>query len=96
MAVIIFAAKELTFAQRMGHDIRAVHDESKSVTENSGPEKTWPGAPTCLFRGKEVPALITCTKKGSITSEILKLVFKRLDDLNLYDRSEGKTPMALI
>jgi len=48
-----------------------------------------------MLSGKEVPALIVCTTKDSITSEILKEDFKRLDDLNVYPRTASLTPMAL-
>ena len=52
MAIIIFAAEELSFEQRMGHDIRSSYVESKSIEYNSGKGKTFPGGPTCIFRGK--------------------------------------------
>ena len=87
MCIIIFAGEELTFEQRMGHDIRVEYDKTMNVTQNSGQGKTFPGAPTCTFRGKTIPALVTCSKKGSITSEILTAAFKRLDDLRLYERT---------
>ena len=51
MVIIIFAALELSFIQRMGHDVRVEYDENGSVTENSGPGKSFPGAPICHFRG---------------------------------------------
>ena len=95
MAIIIFAGEELSFEQRMGHDIRVPFDTTKSVTENSGPGKTFPGAPTCSFRGKTIPALIACSKKGSITSDILKCAFERLDQLGVYERRPNLKPMAL-
>ena len=76
MCIVIFAAEELTFAQRMGYDIRAPYDDSKSITENSGRGKAFPGAPTCLFRGKQIPDLIAVSPKGSITSEILNVRLK--------------------
>ena len=95
MAIIIFAGEELSFEQRMGHDIRVPFDTTKSVTENSGPGKTFPGAPTCSFRGKAIPALIACSKKGSITSDILKSAFERLDQLGVYERRPNLKPMAL-
>ena len=63
----------------MGHDIRATFDETNSITANSGPGKTFPGGPLCYFCGKTVPALITSSKKGSITSDILKAAFERLN-----------------
>ena len=95
MAIIIFAAEELTFEQRMGHDIRIPYDNNGSVSENSGPGKVFPGGPCCLFRGKMIPALITCSKKGSITSDILKAAFERLDELGIYERTASLTPFAL-
>ena len=36
MCIIIFAAEELTFEQRMGSDIRVPFDGSKIIKENSG------------------------------------------------------------
>ena len=71
MAIVIFAAKELSFIQRMGHDIMIDFDKTSTITEISGVGKAFPGGPTCIFRGKEIPALITCSPKGSITSSIL-------------------------
>ena len=64
MYIITFAAEELTFEQRMGSDIRVTYDDSKTIKENSGGEgKRFPGGPSCMFRGVEIPALVTCTKK---------------------------------
>ena len=95
MAIIIFAAEELTFEQRMGHDIRVPFDEDVPIRANSGPGKTFPGGPTCIFRGKVIPALITCNTKGSITSEILKHAFERLDNLDVFPRTPQLNPFAL-
>ncbi len=81
MCIIIFAAEELTYGQQMGHNIQANFEEERSVRENSGPGKSFPGAPSCQFRGKDIPSLIACSPKGSITSEILKQALKRLDEL---------------
>jgi len=95
MAIVIFATKELSFIQRMGHDIMVDYDNTVSVTENSGVGKSFPGGPTCLFRGKEIPALITCSPKGSISSSILRTAFERLDDLGVYERTPTLRPFAL-
>jgi hypothetical protein len=73
----------------MGHDIRADFDKEGSVRENSGPGKAFPGAPSCHFRGKDIPSLIACSPKRSITSEILKQALKRLDKLGIYERVSG-------
>ena len=72
MAIIIMLAEELTFEQRMGSDIRAPFDDTLSINDNCGPGKRFPGGPSCTFCGKVIPALITTSPKGSITSEILK------------------------
>ena len=84
IAIIIFAAEELTFEQQTRHDIHVPFDQGLLIVANSGPGKTFPGGPSCTFRGKVIPALITSSKKGSITSKILKHAFERLDQLNIY------------
>ena len=79
----------------MGHDIRVPFDQGLLIAENSGPGKTFSGGSSCTFRGKVIPALITASTKGSITSEILKHAFERLDQLNIYPRTPQLTPFAL-
>jgi hypothetical protein len=78
---------------RLGYDHQAniPYNKHKTLQENMGPGKALPaGAPrACFFRGKEVPALVAMTKKGSMTSEVLALVLQRLDDLEVYERVEG-------
>jgi len=95
MCIVIFAAEELTFEQRMGRDIHVPYNESKTVSQNSGAGKTFPGGPSCMFRGVSVPALVTCSSKGSITSDILTAAFKRLDDLGIYCCTPNLKPFAL-
>ena len=58
-------------------------------------EKSFHGGPSCIFRGVSVPALIACSPKGSITSEILTAAFRRLDNLNMYRRTPTLNPFAL-
>ena len=95
MVIIIFAVEELTFEQQMGHGICVPFNEEVSIAKNSGPGKTLPGGLSCTFRGKVIPALITSSKKGSITSEILKHAFERLDQLGIYACTPELTPFAL-
>jgi hypothetical protein len=78
MCIIIFVAEELTYGQRMGHGIRADFNKEGSVRENCGPGKAFPGAPSCQFLGKDIPFLIACSPKRSITSEILRQALKQL------------------
>jgi len=79
----------------MGHDIRVPYDKHGSVSENSGAGKIFPSGPCCAFRGKLTPALVTCSKKGSITLDILKSAFERLDKSNIYKRTTTLKPFAL-
>ena len=79
----------------MGHTIHVPFNELASITENSGPGKTFPGGPLCTFCGKVIPALITCSKKGSITPDIIKHAFKRLDQLGIYTHTPELTPFTL-
>jgi len=96
MAIVIFAADELSFVQRMGHDIRAMYDHDGHISVNCGEGKPFPGGPTCFFRGEVVSALITSSTKGSITSEILRKAFERLDGVGIYDQTQGRRTMALV
>ena len=71
MCIIILSAKEFTFSQRMGYGIHARYNENK-IIKNSGKGEALPGAPTFFFCGKNIPALVVMSPKGSTTSEILK------------------------
>ena len=82
MCVIVFAADELTFEQRMGFDITVKYNENKPVEENVGPQKI-PGSPICYFKGRTIPPLVCCSPKGSITSMILRTIFEPLDDIGV-------------
>ena len=48
-----------------------------------------------MFRGVSMPILVICSPKGRITSDILTAVFKRLDDLGVYQRTPILTPFTL-
>lgn len=98
MCIVIFAGKEIGVADALGFDHRAdiPYDTNSTLEDNAGPGKALPGLPTCTFRGKEVPALLAVTPKGSMTSEILMSALKKLDDLGIYERiPDGPTPMCV-
>ena len=46
MCIIIFAAEELSFEQRMGSDICIPFDNTKNIRENFGPGKRFSGGPS--------------------------------------------------
>ena len=90
MCAIIFAASELTQELQFGIDVRAPMVEGDdSLRGNYGPGKRYPGAPICNFRGTIVPPFVCCSPKGGITSELLKGMVERMDQLNLFPRVPG-------
>lgn len=62
--------------------------------ESSGQREISPEAPTCKFRGKVIPALVTRFLKGAIASEIPVVVFERIYSVGVYERAIVLTRMA--
>ena len=100
MCVIIFAGTIENKLWETGIDIFATAEgevgDDDFFENNSGPGKRFPGGPTCIFQGKELPCLIRWSKKGSITSEILTDIIATLDQYGVFDRSDGAKPFLLI
>jgi hypothetical protein len=48
-------------------------------------DQMFPFGPTCTFNGNQVPTFITCSKNGSITSQLLTNMLSKLNDLQLLD-----------
>ena len=69
---------------------------SDLLTANMGPGKAFPGGPTCEFNGNEIPAFVTHSESGGITSEILVEVLEHLDHHKAASRNEGDPPPCLI
>ena len=63
---------------------------------NYGEGKFFPGGPKCEYRGKQVPCFIRWSKKGGITSEILKQILETIDHLGLVTRTEGRLPALIV
>jgi hypothetical protein len=55
----------------------------------------FPFGPTCSFNGSEVPTVDTCNKNGRIASQLLTNILSKMDDLDLFDRSDGVSPFLL-
>ena len=88
MCVIIFAGEQPSTLLETGMDVFADvvrnNDDADFFENNSGPNKLYPGGPTCSFKGKEVPCLVRWTTKGSINGTILVEMLKTLDELGIY------------
>jgi hypothetical protein len=78
-------------------DMKVLEDEIEQMKdENSnGVDHMFPFGPTCIFNGTEVPIFVTCSKNGSITSHLLTNMLCKMDDLELFDRSDGVNPFLL-
>ena len=100
MCVVIFSGKREQAIMETGMDMFAdqegnVRDED-FVNKNKGQGKRYPGGPTCVFQGKEIPCLTRWSEKGSITAEILVEILATLDHYGVMDRSEGRRPFLLL
>ena len=100
MCVVIFSGKrenilwetEIDFFAKTESDV----SDAKYFEKNSGANKRFPGGPTCIFQGKEVPCLTRWSEKGSITSAILVDILATLDHIGVFDRINGKLSFLLL
>jgi hypothetical protein len=76
--------------QGLETEIEEIKDE-----QSNGIGRMFPFGPTCTFNSIEVPMFVTCTKNGSITSELLANMLQRMGDFLLFDRSQGISPFLL-
>ena len=102
MCVVIFAGESRNLEMEMGVDmfVDAVGEVSDKMfyKNNMGKGKLFPGGPTCVFRGVEVPCFCRYSSNGSINTTILKEILETLDVKNIYtnERAKGKTPFILL
>jgi len=99
MCAVIFASQTLTVEERLGIDIfaRAPTKAGTALFGNYGEGKYFPGGPTCTFRGCKIPCYVTATPKGSITSEVLRNMLRRIDQTGACPRVPGgSTPFLLL
>jgi hypothetical protein len=55
-----------------------------------------PGGPKCSYHGKEIPCFVGCSPNASITSEMLAAMLQMMDELEVFDRSDGVNPFLLL
>ena len=78
-----------------GVDVES-HDQIQYLEQNSGPGKAFPGGPECDVGGKKVPCFVTSSPHGGITGEILAATLRRMDQLELFERSGAVKPFLLL
>ena len=100
MCVVIFSGKRRNTMVETGIDMFAEEfgevSDKDYILKNSGKNKRFPGGPTCTHRGIDIPCLCEWTENGSITSDILRKVLNVLDELLVFDRTTGITPVVLL
>jgi len=60
--------------------------------KNFGPGKLYPGGPTCVFKGVEIPCMVRWSPKGSITSPKAEAL-AHIDSFNVMGRKKLKLPI---
>jgi hypothetical protein len=78
-------------------DMKVLEDEIEHIKDehSNGVDRMFQFRPTCSFNGAEVPTFFTCSKNGSITSQLLTNILCKMDDLELFGRSDGVNPFLL-
>ena len=77
--------------------LSTILDASMTSNEHCGCLLVFPGGPICEFRGKRVPCYVTTTRHSCITGDILGNCLRRLDDLEINERSSDKpSPMVIV
>jgi hypothetical protein len=111
MCAIIITASKLKVTDVMGFnplskdaedvsrdDMKVLEYEIKEMKDehSNGVDRMFPFGPTCSFNGTEVPTFfVTCSKNGSITSQLLTSILCKMDDLELFDHSDDVNPFLL-
>jgi hypothetical protein len=81
--IIIIAAAEVRAKDIMGLQpwVTTIGYPSINFEDNSnGPKKYYSFGPICIVNGSSVPAVVTFSESGSITSNILMQVMEHLDE----------------
>jgi hypothetical protein len=68
-------------------DIEAMKDE-----HSNGVDRMFQFRQKCTFIGVEVPIFVTCSNNGSITSQLMTNVLSKMDDLEIFNQSDGMNP----
>ena len=100
MCVLIMAGDRLRTEVETGIDMFAKTigniNEDDYFLKNSKKGKRFPGSPTCVVKGIEVPRLVRWSPKRSMTSEILVDICATIDYCDVFDRSDGAMSFFLL
>ena len=101
MCAIIFAAnKAVDDRWVLGFDASApcwVGDDDDLAGNSIGLGKPFPMGPVwCIVNGLEVPTFCCASENGSITADLLVAMLANIDNLGVFDRSDGVAPFLLL
>ena len=101
MCVLIIEGKRESRLQECGMDIFAQKigemTDDNFFEQSQGPGKRFPGGPTCVFQGKDIPCMVRFTQSGSITSAVLRDILVSLDEIGVFDCAGGlRRPFILL
>jgi hypothetical protein len=80
-----------------GDEMKELQEEISATKDDhsNGADRMFPFGPTCTFNGVTVPTFVTCSKNGSITSQLLTSMLAKMDEHSLFDRSAEINPFLL-
>jgi hypothetical protein len=98
MCAIIFAAKELDPSWVLGLDLFVpwIGEDNNDISANTGKGKRYPQGPVCNINGKIVPTFCGCHESGSITAGLLVKMLQTMDNIGVFDRSDGVSPFLIL
>jgi hypothetical protein len=78
-----------------GEEMKMLEEEIHTMKDkhSNGADRIFPFGPTCTFNGVEVPMFVTCSKNGSITSQLLTNT--KMDDYCLFDPRNYQSLFAM-
>jgi hypothetical protein len=69
--------------------------EQMKDEHSNGVDRMFPFGPPFRFNGLEVPTFVTCSKNGSIISQLLTNMLQKMDHLRIFDRIDKVNPFLL-
>jgi hypothetical protein len=102
-AIVLMSEKdiaEIPLSVRWGLDtskpLNGGRTEVELFENNCGAGQAMQGGPVCYFKGMEVNSFIGTSVDGKLNSQILLDICKHIDEIELYDRSNGLHPFMLM
>ena len=90
--VVIIEGKRLAAEDMTGEDIMVSQEGCEDISflnqENHGPDKRFPGGPSCSFRNIQISAFVTFSDSGGVTSSILTDIMRHIDRCNVFKRGD--------